>query len=88
VIDLKIAPNPVTGSIAKISFKITDKRNLKISIHDISGREIMILAENDFHYEGEYSIDADLSDLPGGMYLIAITTDKGEQAVSRVIVAR
>ncbi|MDA3844885.1 MAG: T9SS type A sorting domain-containing protein [Candidatus Kapabacteria bacterium] len=88
VIDLKVSPNPVTGTNAEISFKITEKRNLKISIHDISGRLIMTLAENDFHYKGEYNIDANLSDLPGGMYLIAITTDKGEQAVSRVIVAR
>ena len=82
--DLKVFPFPSYNYNANINFCLMEKRNLKINIHDFSGRFIkeyynLMLSPGDFSYY------LDLSDLSSGFYLISVISDKGEHVIQKLI---
>lgn len=81
----QIYPNPV-NNIATFSFQLTGTRTISIAIHDISGRLIRIIAQNNNYTADTHSIEINVTDLPSGMYLVSLTTDRNEQVVQRLIV--
>ena len=57
-----------------------------ITLHDINGNRLMELASAGNKSKGEHNISLSLGQVPSGIYLIAIQTERGEQAVQRLIV--
>ena len=71
--DLVLSPNP-TESILNMRVWIEIQSNVNIEIQDLTGRGIKI-----FKYENkirQFSETINLSDLPSGMYLLQLKTNK------------
>jgi hypothetical protein len=82
---MSVYPNPARGS-AKCSYILSEERRVNVSIHDINGNNINTISNNVRQMPGEHEFILDLSDLPSGMYLIAVRTNESEQVISRLIV--
>ncbi len=63
-------PNPVRGEV-NIGFRINAAAHVRLTILDIQGREVSVLANHD-HDAGEHFVRADLSSLVPGVYLYRI----------------
>jgi hypothetical protein len=59
-------PNPFNPTTT-ISFFLSTKNNIKLTLNDILGKEIKIIAQGNYSY-GEHSIDMNASDLASGVY--------------------
>ena len=71
--DLVLSPNP-TESILNMRVWIEIQSNVNIEVQDLTGRGIKILKyENKI---GQFSETINLSDLPSGMYLLQLKTNK------------
>lgn len=80
-------PNPCSGR-STVVFKISENRNIKISLHNQNGALIRRI-DNLFNKEaGEYEQCIDVHDLESGTYLLAISTGHGEQIVQRLTVVK
>ncbi|MFC2131218.1 T9SS type A sorting domain-containing protein [Bacteroidota bacterium] len=85
--DLKVYPNPNSTKEVKLQFKLSKRCNIRIDIHDLSGRLISNVGnlpcapgEQNLIFEFRKFIPSQ------GVYLISITTNTGEQVVRRFIV--
>ncbi len=83
--NLHVFPNPTSGD-ANIQFNLTDAREFKISLHDLYGRRINEINAYERAEGGLIRKDIQLGELAPGMYLIAVESKNGEQAVQRIIV--
>ncbi|HYF03484.1 MAG TPA: T9SS type A sorting domain-containing protein [Patescibacteria group bacterium] len=81
-----IYPNPVRDSHATLNFLLNEERLITIGLHDIFGKKIAELKTAQLTAAGKYKWDLGLQDIASGMYLISVQTDRGEQAVQRIIV--
>ncbi|HZV12967.1 MAG TPA: T9SS type A sorting domain-containing protein, partial [Candidatus Kapabacteria bacterium] len=86
IISSLIYPNPTSGEFA-LQYTLTDARTVTATLHDITGHEIQVLGRQS-SAAGISTINARVQSVAPGIYLIALTTDKGEQAVQRVIIER
>jgi PKD repeat protein len=80
----KIFPNPASQS-ASVSWSQTTTASHKITIHDLTGRTIFTML-NTPSATGQQLISLPLGELPGGVYLVKIENEKGQQAVTRLAV--
>ncbi len=78
-------PNPA-GSNAVATLHVREQRQLTVSLRDIFGREVAHVGEISASPGYRGTIDIDTSDKPSGIYLLAVTSDAGEQLVQRLIV--
>lgn len=78
-------PNPV-GSVGTVEFSMLEARTVAVSLHRISGERIRILQENTRLGKGEHLIRLTFEEVPAGMYLLAIGTERGEVLVRRIVV--
>jgi hypothetical protein len=53
--------------------------NVSVTIHDLLGREVLMVQETTFQASGEYRIDMDASSLGSGVYLLRLQTGAGVQ---------
>ena len=83
--DVKIYPNP-SKDRAKLDFTLLLDRFINITLHDLNGNYIRDVVPWQKSSRNSYSFDIDLNNLERGMYLIIITTDKGEKVVQRIVV--
>lgn len=67
-------PNPF-NPLTKIDFSIPEHSFVKISVYDVSGREVTNLVNNQMQ-SGSYTITFDASNLPSGVYFYKLTTNK------------
>jgi len=79
-----VYPNPASERIT-CHYVLTESRDIRISLHDLSGRFLRSLDERESQ-AGEHDDELSLKGVESGAYLIAIRTDRGEQAVQRIIV--
>ena len=86
VIYSSVIPTPATD-YAVIAFRLREARSVSVSLHDVNGRHVRQLAEPASRNAGEHRIETKLNDLHDGVYLVVFTTDRGERAVQRMIVA-
>ncbi|HYF03486.1 MAG TPA: T9SS type A sorting domain-containing protein [Patescibacteria group bacterium] len=86
IINTQIFPNPVRDQHPTVKFTLKETRNVIITLHDIYGRRITELSRSTPFKGGEHSQEILLKDVQPGIYLVAIQTDRGEQAVQRIIV--
>ncbi|RPI16506.1 MAG: T9SS C-terminal target domain-containing protein [Ignavibacteriae bacterium] len=63
-------PNPFNPTTV-ISYNIPEAGNVKLTVYDITGREVMTLA-NEFMQAGKYTAEFNASDLASGIYIYKI----------------
>lgn len=78
-----VTPNPASER-AMVKVRVTEKRNFTVSLHDMFGNRVAHISNLQLADSDEIAID--VANKPAGTYLIAITSDKGEQVVERLIV--
>ena len=78
-------PNPF-NSATNFTFSLTGTNNLKLSIHDLNGKEIAILSEGT-HSAGYYKMTWQPEGLPSGAYCVRMETSNKVQ-VQQVVLMR
>lgn len=81
-----IYPNPTSDGGVTIAFTLQEPRLLSVHLTDLGGAEIRELATNVWKNTGPGQMAFVLSDVPAGMYLVTIVTDRNERVVQRLIV--
>ena len=77
-------PNPF-NPVTNIKFDIPKSMLVKISVYDILGKEISILANEEMN-AGSYSVDWDASNYPSGVYFYKITARDYSESKKMVLV--
>jgi unsaturated rhamnogalacturonyl hydrolase len=77
--DIEYYPNPVKGK-TNIFYSLIRKEKVKITVYDLFGREIAILADKVLP-EGKYSAEFDASGLISGTYICRLQTNSGIQTI-------
>lgn len=78
----ELFPNPTNG-LTTLSFTTKSDENVSVVVFDLSGKEQMTLA-NEYLVKGTHRLQADLSGLTAGTYIIRIASDSENQTL-RVI---
>lgn len=81
-----VFPNPTSDGGATMSFTLAEDRNVNISLHDLTGAKVLDLVRNSPRKAGTGQMAFTLPGITPGMYLVTLTTDRGERAVQRLIV--
>ena len=79
---INVIPNPVK-EITAISYHLPANMNVKISVYDITGREIESLV-NEYQSKGDHKIIYNTSSLPDGIYLCRISN--GENVLTKKMI--
>lgn len=84
------SPNPFSEDMA-IWFYVPERRNMKVTIHDVQGRVVRELIDGMLG-AGAHTVtwdgkDASGSEVSGGVYLVYLKTD-GKTEISKVVVLR
>ena len=82
-----IYPNPAHSNVA-VHFSLPEPRTLAFSIHDLLGKRVMEAGSINAPNAGSYEKELNISELPSGVYLLVITTDKGEQFTERLAIEK
>ncbi len=83
--DVKTYPNPAKG-MTKLDFTLLQDRFVNISMYDLNGKFIREIKNWQKFSSKRITVDIDLKDIRQGMYLITVSTDKGEKVVQRLVV--
>jgi aminopeptidase N len=70
---LNVYPNPSAGNI-EVSFKLSKSANVKLSIFDFSGKEILIQSEEKLSI-GNHSRNLKISQFSSGTYILNLNVD-------------
>lgn len=76
---VELAPNPTSGSVM-ITFTTTSDEEVSIAVTDLSGKEQMSV-QNGFLSKGTHRMEADLSKLAAGTYIIRIASASENQTL-------
>ncbi len=79
-------PNPAT-TMTTVHFQLAEPRTVAFSIHDILGKKLIDGGQSAYS-AGDQTRELDLDELSAGMYLLAMTTDRGEQVIQRIVVRK
>lgn len=79
-------PNPARDR-AVASFTLAGGRKVAVTLHDVAGHRVREVAPAADRAAGVHELPVDLSGLADGVYLVVISTDRGERTVARLIVA-
>ena len=79
-----IFPNP-TSDNSTISFSLESSNNVTIQVYDSRGQLIETVIENKPYDLGEHTLEHNTSNIPAGVYLYTIITDKGFNALKLII---
>ncbi len=79
---LKLYPNPVMDELT-ISFTVSDKQHIFISLADMMGREIAVIA-NGAYAMGAQTLSFGTSSLSRGLYLLRVQTD--DETITRKVI--
>ncbi len=77
-------PNPFNPSTV-INFSILEKGNVKLTVYNILGSKIRTLINKELN-SGSYKIQFDASDLPTGMYIYELSTNKFTQSRKMLLI--
>lgn len=85
VVSFALSPNPINRNNPLFAdFKLNKPSNVKITISDLQGKELLTVADN-YYIPGEHLQDTDISELAAGTYIYAITTDFGSTTKKFII---
>jgi hypothetical protein len=77
-------PNPFNPT-TNIEFSLSDDTNINVSVYDISGREMAVLAEGRFS-KGFHNIIWDAADQPSGIYFVSVSTQLETQTQKLILI--
>ncbi|MEI8135086.1 MAG: T9SS type A sorting domain-containing protein [bacterium] len=80
-------PNPAKLHTT-LHFSLSEPRTLVFSIHDLLGKRVKDGGSITEIAAGSYQHEINLSSLTAGVYLLVITTDKGEQTMQRLVIEK
>ncbi|MFM8568426.1 MAG: T9SS type A sorting domain-containing protein, partial [Candidatus Kapaibacterium sp.] len=78
------SPNPVSGSRTAIRFALSKTDNVKISVLDIHGSEVDVVADRQFA-AGTNVIEVNTASLPNGQYSIRLVCSEGMLYTSMIV---
>ncbi len=76
-------PNPFNPSTS-IEFSLKNRQNISLSVYDILGRKISVLAHGEFS-QGNHRIHFDGKDLSSGIYIYTLSTQSGSLSKSMLL---
>ncbi len=83
-----VHPNPATQGFATVEYTLREKRRVAISVYDITGERLKNVAVTENRDSGVWQDNVSLEGIPNGYYLLAVTTDQGEQSIRPFILKR
>ena len=83
-----IHPNPITGGTATVEYTLNEPGRVAVSMYDVTGERVRELAVSEQQEKGTWQQSISLDGMAGGLYLLAVTTDHGQQSVQPVILKR
>ncbi len=83
-----IHPNPVTSGTATVEYTIQNSCRVALSMYDITGERVRDIAVSEQRDSGTWQENVSFEGVPDGYYLLAVTTDKGEQSIRPFILER
>lgn len=88
VSDISVYPNPVRSMVGKtnVHYTLSEPRTVAFSIHDILGKKVVDCGSLAERPAGTYNFELNVASVPAGIYLVVITTDKGEQSIQRIVI--
>ncbi|MBM3329573.1 MAG: T9SS type A sorting domain-containing protein [Calditrichaeota bacterium] len=81
----EVFPNPFNAR-ASLAFDLPTQREVRLSLHDLTGRELAILARGRY-LAGRHRVEFDASRLTTGVYLVRIEAG-ADRAVQRAVVMK
>jgi hypothetical protein len=87
ITEVSLFPNPARNR-STVRLTLAEPRNLAFSIHDLLGKKVMEGGTLSAATGGSYVHELNLSELTAGVYLLVITTDKGEQSMQRLVIEK
>jgi hypothetical protein len=82
---LAASPNPVV-SFSKVRFSLKEDANVVLRVYDYSGRMIETLYNGKVKAYQNYDVDFQRRNIMSGIYIVKLTTDKGQSYDKRIIV--
>ena len=82
--DMHLYPNPVQDAFT-LEVKVGAEKNVRISLYNLSGKEVKVLSDNTGLSKGLNTLHFDTGGLSNGIYLVEIIADNGEAAYQRLI---
>jgi len=82
---LAASPNPVV-SFSTVRFSLKEDANVVLRVYDYSGRMIETLYNGQVKAYQNYDVDFQRKNLMSGIYIVKLTTDKGQSYDKRIIV--
>ena len=79
-------PNPAPEGRTALRYRLSEGRVVSVVLFDIWGRRIREAVAPEMRQAGEGECALGCGDLPEGMYLVVLQTDRGEQAVQRLMI--
>ncbi|MFA7327453.1 MAG: T9SS type A sorting domain-containing protein [Candidatus Kapaibacterium sp.] len=83
--EMKVFPNPATSN-SNVEFELEDSRAISISIYDLSGKLIKNVKTGLSLSKGNTSESLNLTGVNPGLYYVVVKSEKGEQALQRIII--
>ncbi len=80
-------PNPANIQ-ATVRFTLQEARSITLTLHNLNGERLAILEPTPVLPAGEHELPLDFTGRNIGVYLLALSTDKGETAIKRVMIVR
>lgn len=85
VMVLNITPNPARDA-TELTFMLDEARIVALDLYRYDGQRVKRLTEGVSLPAGQHQLRADLRGVQPGLYLLGVTTDRGEQALRRLYV--
>ncbi|MFI5264951.1 MAG: T9SS type A sorting domain-containing protein, partial [Candidatus Kapaibacterium sp.] len=82
-----IYPNPARNATT-VRFDLSEPRTVAFSIHDLLGKRVLEAGNLTVTSPGSYEKELNIGELAAGVYLLVITTEKGEQSMQRLVVEK
>lgn len=86
--EASVYPNPATSDMVTVDYTLKEERRIAVSVYDITGVHLRDVAVTDTRASGNWKDAVSFEGIPNGYYLLAVTTDKGEQSVRPFILNR
>lgn len=83
--ELTIFPNPVADKLT-VAFSLLENSPVSVQIIDLMGQRVANVFQGDMH-DGNYTLSANVEDLPTGLYFVQIAT-QGGTLTQKVLVSR
>jgi hypothetical protein len=80
-----IFPNPAHDALT-VGYRLMGRRIVTITLHDINGAQVRQLVAPHLRDAGRWEMRGSIVGVMPGIYLVVISTEKGEQVVQRVII--